>query len=136
MNDNPVMLYDGVCNLCNRSVRFVLERDSRHLFRFASLQSKEAQAILSRYGVTIQMDTIYLVQDGELHDRSSAALRIMAKLSAPWPLMAVFLVIPKPLRDWVYNIVGKNRYRLFGRTDACQLPDEAVRRYFLDLDQD
>ncbi|WP_417460576.1 thiol-disulfide oxidoreductase DCC family protein [Kordiimonas sp.] len=136
MSDNPVMLYDGVCNLCNRSVRFVLKRDKAHRFRFASLQSSEAQAILAVHGVTIEMDTIYLVMDGKLYDRSSAVLRIMAKLSALWPLMVVFLVIPKSVRDWIYNKVGENRYRLFGRTDTCQLPDKDVRQYFLDINRD
>lgn len=136
MSDNPVMLYDGVCNLCNRSVRFVLKRDKAHRFRFASLQSKEAQAMLAAHGVTIEMDTIYLIMEGKLYDRSSAALRIMAKLSALWPLMVVFLAIPKLVRDWIYNKVGENRYWLFGRTDTCQLPDKDVRQYFLDINQD
>ncbi|WP_417464716.1 thiol-disulfide oxidoreductase DCC family protein [Kordiimonas sp.] len=136
MSDNPVMLYDGVCNLCNESVRFVLKRDKKHRFRFAALQSKAAQELLAAHNVTIQMDTIYLLMNGQLYDRSSAALRIMGRLSALWPLIAVFLIIPKPVRDWVYNKVGTNRYRLFGRTDECQIPDKSVRRYFLDLDQD
>ncbi|TNE61184.1 MAG: DUF393 domain-containing protein [Alphaproteobacteria bacterium] len=127
------MLYDGVCNLCNGMVRFIIRRDRHALFRFAAVQSDYAAAVLARFGKVWQDDTFYLLLDGRLHDRSSAALRIMARLRFPWPMMAVFLLVPKPLRDWVYNLVARNRYRLFGRTDACQIPDKSVLERFLDL---
>ncbi|MCJ9427866.1 DCC1-like thiol-disulfide oxidoreductase family protein [Kordiimonas sp. A6E486] len=129
----PLMLYDGVCNLCNGMVRFILKRDRRALFRFASVQSDYAAQALMRFGKVWEGDTFYLILDGRLYDRSSAALRILARLSFPWPMMAVFLIVPKPLRDWVYGLVAKNRYRLFGRTETCQMPDKSVRDRFLDL---
>ncbi|WP_417451083.1 thiol-disulfide oxidoreductase DCC family protein [Kordiimonas sp.] len=136
MSEAPVMLYDGVCNLCNDSVRFVLARDTDNKLRFASIQSTVAARLLAGFGVQSKLDTIYLIADGKLHDRSSAALRICGYLGFPWRLMTVFLILPKPLRDAVYNCIGRNRYRWFGRTDACQIPTESVRKYFLDLSED
>ncbi|WP_262690652.1 thiol-disulfide oxidoreductase DCC family protein [Kordiimonas aestuarii] len=136
MSDVPIMLYDGVCNLCNSSVRFVLKRDTKNIFCFAAIQSHVATELLSGFGVTAQLDTIYLVLDGKLYDRSSAALRIAAKLRFPWRLLAIFLIVPKPLRDAVYNWIGRNRYRWFGRTESCQIPHQDVRKYFLDLSED
>ena len=132
----PIMLYDGVCNLCNSSVRFVLKRDKAGEFRFVALQSARAAQLLAPFDVAVKMDTIYLIMDGKLYDRSSAALRIMRRLAFPWPLMAVFLAVPKPLRDAVYNWIGRNRYRWFGRTDTCQLPDKTLRARFLDQSED
>jgi predicted DCC family thiol-disulfide oxidoreductase YuxK len=132
----PIMLYDGVCNLCNSSVRFVLKRDKAGIFRFAALQSAKACELLEPYGTKVGLDTIYLIENGRLYDRSSAALRIMRRLRFPWPLMTIFLVVPKPLRDIVYNWIGRNRYRWFGHTDACQIPDAAVQNRFLDQSED
>lgn len=132
----PILFYDGVCNLCNGTVRFVLTRDSKQVFRFAALQSDYARDALTRLGVNPELDTIYLLKDGVLHDRSSAALRIASQLRFPWPTMAVFLIVPKPLRDAVYNWVGRNRYRWFGRTDTCQIPDTDARDRFLDQSED
>lgn len=132
----PIMLYDGVCNLCNSSVRFVLKRDKAGVFRFAALQSAKAKQLLAPYEMGIGLDTIYLIEDGRVYDRSSAALRIMRRLRFPWPLMAVFLIVPKPLRDAVYNWVGRNRYRWFGRSNTCQVPDAKVQNRFLDQCED
>ncbi|WP_020399533.1 thiol-disulfide oxidoreductase DCC family protein [Kordiimonas gwangyangensis] len=134
--NGPILFYDGVCNLCNGTVRFVLTRDSKQVFRFAALQSDYARDALTRLGVNPELDTIYLLKDGVLHDRSSAALRIASQLRFPWPTMAVFLIVPKPLRDTVYNWVGRNRYRWFGRTDTCQIPDTDARNRFLDQSED
>jgi predicted DCC family thiol-disulfide oxidoreductase YuxK len=127
----PILFYDGVCNLCNGTVRFVLKRDRKQAFRFAALQSDYACDALARFGVTPELDTIYLLDGGVLYGRSSAALRIARQLRFPWPLMTVFLIVPKPIRDGVYNWVGRNRYRWFGRTDACQIPDANARNRFL-----
>ena len=133
---SPVMLYDGVCNLCNDSVHFVLRRDKAAIFRFAALQSGIARELLAPFDIRPELDTIYLIEEGKLYDRSSAALRIMQRLRFPWPLMAVFLIVPKPLRDAVYGWVGRNRYRWFGQTEACQIPDQNVRNRFLDQSED
>ena len=142
MTEAPIMLYDGVCNLCNGSVQFVLKRDRHHVLRFCALQSATAPRLLADFETpTFQagagaLDTIYLLDKGRLYDRSSAALRIAWKLKFPWPLLAMFLIVPKPLRDAVYNWVGRNRYRWFGRSETCQIPDAAARQYFLDHSAD
>ncbi len=130
---HPIMLYDGVCNLCNGTVRFILRRDREGMFRFAAMQSRVAEEILAGFDKKWEGDTFYLVLEGKLYDRSSAMLRIMKRLRFPWPLMSVFLLVPKPLRDMVYNCVARNRYRWFGRTDACQIPDKDILNRFLDL---
>ena len=134
--NGPILFYDGVCNLCNGTVRFVLKRDSKQIFRFAALQSDYARSTLARLDVTPELDTIYLLKGGMLYDRSGAALRIARQLRFPWPMMTVFLIVPKPLRDAVYNWVGRNRYRWFGRTDTCQIPDVDARNRFLDQSED
>ena len=135
-NAHAVMLYDGVCNLCNGSVAFVLKRDRSHLFRFASLQSDVAHHMLDHFGIVAQLDTIYLIEGNRVYDRSSAALRMLQRLGFPWAGMALFLLVPKPLRDAGYNFIGRRRYRWFGHADHCQRPTPDVRKYFLDQGDD
>lgn len=127
--DGPVILFDGVCNLCTASVRFVIARDRRRRFRFASLQSPVAQKLL---GAPSPLDSVVLVMDGATYRKSTAALLIARRLDGLWPLLAVFLVIPRFVRDAVYDWVGNRRYRLFGRTDACWTPGPELAGRFLD----
>ena len=115
----PVILFDGVCNLCTGSVRFVIARDSRKRFRFASLQSPIAERLLGR---RTDLDSVLLLQDGQVYRKSTAALKIMRQLDGLWPLLSVFLIVPRPLRDWVYDWIGNRRYRMFGRTNECWMP--------------
>lgn len=130
--DGPLVLYDGQCGLCNRSVQMILRHDRRGTFRFAALQSELGQALLRRHGLPAgAIDTVVLVDDGEAFTRSRAALRIAGKMDRPWPLMRAFGIVPRPLRDVVYDWVARNRYRWFGRTDACMLPPPEVRARFL-----
>lgn len=130
----PVVLFDGVCNLCTASVQFIVARDPRGTIRFASLQSRAAGRLLAPLGVTPapEPQTVLLLEDGRLYTRSTAALRIARKLSGLWPLLIVFLAVPRPLRDAVYDFIGRHRYRWFGRTEACWLPTPALRARFLD----
>ncbi|HEX2202676.1 MAG TPA: thiol-disulfide oxidoreductase DCC family protein [Longimicrobium sp.] len=128
----PVVLFDGVCNFCNASVNFIIDRDPRGRLRFAALQSEAGEAFLRGAGMpTADFDTVVLVEDGRVHTRSDAALRIARRLSGAWPLLAAFRVVPRPLRDLVYDLVARNRYRLFGKRDACMLPSPEVRARFL-----
>lgn len=136
---NPILLYDGVCGLCNRFVKFILKRDHNDRFRFAALQSEYAAKILARHGVNaLDLDTVYLVssygQAGErLTNRSNAAIAVFAELGGFWSVVSGFLrVIPRPVRDWGYNLVARSRYRIFGRYDSCPLPDPKDRQRFLD----
>ncbi len=136
---NPILLYDGVCGLCNRFVQFVLKRDRNDRFRFAALQSDFAGAILARHGVSAaDLDTVYLVRDfqqaGEsVANRSDAAVAVLSALGGFWSFVSRLLgILPRPLRDWGYNIVAGNRYRIFGKYDICPLPDPRERHKFLD----
>ncbi len=126
-----VIYFDGVCGLCNRFVDFVLTRDHERRFRFAPLQGTTAMARLGDPGV-VDPTTIVYEEDGVLFDRSTAALRIVAGLRGVWTLVAVFQLIPRPIRDAVYDWVARHRYGWFGRRDACRVPTAEERAVFLD----
>jgi len=130
---SSVILFDGVCNLCNGFVTFVIARDPAGRFQFGPLQSQAAQRLLgsidSHEG---SPDSVVLVENGRVWTRSAAALRIARGLSFPWPLAYVFVVIPRPLRDWIYNLVARNRYRWFGKRDVCMVPTPELRARFID----
>jgi predicted DCC family thiol-disulfide oxidoreductase YuxK len=139
-HSNPIILYDGVCGLCNRLVRFVLKHDSRAKFSFASLQSRFAATVLQRHGVNPDdLDTMYLVSDCQqsterLASRSDAATLILRGLGGFWrTLAALFGLAPHGLRDWSYNLIARNRYRIFGKYETCMLPEEKYRHRFLDI---
>jgi predicted DCC family thiol-disulfide oxidoreductase YuxK len=136
--DAPIILYDGVCGLCNRLNRFVLARDPAGRFRFASLQSTVAAEILGRHGRDPQdLDTLYLVlaprrPDERLLRKSDAVLWIVRELGGLWRLSGVLRLLPRVVRDAGYDVVARARYRVFGRYDACPLPDPRHRARFLD----
>lgn len=136
---NPILLYDGVCALCNRTVQFVLKRDPAGRFRFASLQGTFAAGILARHGMQADtLDTVYLVLNHEsagesILGRSDAIVAVLKQLGRFWRVLAfAFGVVPRPLRDWMYRLVAANRYRIFGRYDACPVPRPETRDRFLD----
>lgn len=130
--DGPVVLYDGTCGLCDRSVQLILRHDRRGRFRFAALQSDLGRALLERHGVPVNaLDSVVLVEDGHAYLKSRAALRIARGMDAPWPALRVLGVIPRPIADFFYDRVANNRYRMFGRVDACMLPPPEVRARFL-----
>jgi predicted DCC family thiol-disulfide oxidoreductase YuxK len=137
---NSVILYDGVCGLCNRLVQFILKHDSRDRFRLAPLQSDFAARVLRRHGATPEdLDTMYVVLDHALPEerlasRSEAAVVILQELGGSWTIFGVMLrALPVRLRNWGYNLVARNRYRLFGKFGTCPIPDPKDRRKFLDL---
>lgn len=131
---NPVLLYDGVCGLCNRLVRLVLKHDSQAHFRFASLQSAYAARILQRLALDPHdLDTLYVVEGEELVTRSDAVIVILRKLGGFWLAVAATLrVFPKSLRDWGYSVVAHHRYSVFGKYESCPLPEKKYRDRFLD----
>jgi predicted DCC family thiol-disulfide oxidoreductase YuxK len=130
--DGPVVLYDGTCGLCDRSVQLILRHDRRGRFRFAALQSDIGRALLERHGLPVDaLDTVVLVEDGRAWQKSAAALRIARGMDAPWPAFRAFAIVPRPVRDFFYDRVAKSRYRIFGRVDACMLPPPEVRARFL-----
>jgi len=137
---HPIILYDGVCGLCDRLVQFVLKRDRDDRFQFAALQSAFARAILQRHGLNPDLlDTFHLVFDyGESSERvlarSDTVSAALDQLGGSWRVLAkLFDLFPTQFRDWQYNLIARNRYQLFGKRDACTLPDPKVRHKFLDL---
>lgn len=129
---HPVILFDGVCNLCNGLVQFVIARDPAARFRFASLQSGAAASLLTlRPNAAATPDSIVLFENGRRYTQSLAALRIARGLGFPWSLAYGLAAVPKPLRDMVYDWVAQNRYRWFGRRDACMVPTSELRGRFL-----
>lgn len=124
-----VVLFDGVCNLCNGMVQFVLARDPGERFRFASLQSDAARRLLQG---DVPVETIVLVEAGKTYRKSAAALRIARGLRFPWPLLFGFMVVPRPLRDAVYDWVARHRYAWFGKRESCPVPTPGLRQRFMD----
>ena len=127
-----VILFDGVCNLCNGSVQFVIKRDSARYFRFASLQSDAAARVLADAGHAGAVpDSMILVEDDKVWFKSTAILRIARHLRFPWSAGYAFIAIPRPLRDWIYDLVARHRYRWFGKKDQCMVPTPELRNRFL-----
>lgn len=128
-----VVLYDGVCNLCDGTVQFLLEKDREAKLSFASLQSPYAQAILKEKGVTVTSppESIFFWDEGQLYGKSEAAFRILKNLPAPWSWLSALSNVPGPIRDSVYGLIAKNRYRWFGKEDQCLLPKPEWKSRFL-----
>ena len=132
MTDQRIILFDGICNLCNNAVKFVLKRDKNSTFKFASLQSDVAKKLLHNKEVPdIDAGTFVLIENGIIFTRSTAALKVCKYLSGFWPLMTAFLFVPQLIRDWVYNLISKNRYRWFGKRETCMIPSPEVKNKFL-----
>ncbi len=159
---HPVLLFDGICNLCNWAVEFTIARDAGGYIRFASLQSKTAQQLLSHYtpatekglaadfGARFNADlnaelmddsplntfqSVVLLEGGEIYTESTAALRLLRYLRMPWPLFSVFQMIPRPARDAMYRFIAKHRYHWFGKREACMVPSPDVAIRFLDMEE-
>lgn len=127
-----VILFDGVCNLCSKSVQFVIDRDPGERFRFCALQSDVGQEILGQRGLpSTEFDSLVLIDGDRIYQRSDAALRICAGLRAPWSWLGVLRVVPRPLRDAGYKLIARNRYRWFGRAASCRLPTDELKDRFL-----
>ncbi len=131
-SNHPILLFDGVCNLCNASVQWILKRDQQGQFRFAALQSEVGQHFLQKHGLAAKdFDTAVLVIGEQIFLRSDAALEIVRRLGGFWRLLYFFKILPRPLRNAVYNLVARNRYRWFGHREECMLPKPAWKERFL-----
>ena len=131
-DSHPVLLFDGVCNLCNRWIQFVIERDPDARFRFAPLQSSVAQQLLAETGYEGEtLDSVVLVQDGEYYDRSDAVIRTARQLGGIYRLLGPFRFVPARLRNISYDFVATRRYRWFGKRDACMMPTPETEKRFL-----
>ncbi len=136
---HPIVLYDGVCGLCNRLNQFLLKRDRQDRLRFASLQSSLAESLTRRHGANPKdLDTVYVVVDHNLPSehllsRSDAIIYVLTQLGGMWKAMGLAKILPEGLRNIAYNIVAKNRYRVFGKHDSCMLPDPKNKEKFLEV---
>jgi predicted DCC family thiol-disulfide oxidoreductase YuxK len=129
---HPIVLFDGVCNLCNGSVTFIIEHDPGGRFHFASLQSEAAQALGEEYGFDpSELDTIVLIENGRVYTKSDAAVRIARRLRGPARRWAAARHLPRPLRDSLYDLVARNRYRWFGQRQECMVPTPELQSRFL-----
>jgi predicted DCC family thiol-disulfide oxidoreductase YuxK len=129
---HPTLFFDGVCNLCNSSVDWVVRHDKKGLFRFASLQGETAKRVVPEYANEEGLSTVVLVDESGKYVRSSAAMRVLKHLGGFYGFLgSVGLLIPRPLRDWGYRTIAKNRYRWFGQKDTCRLPSPQERALFL-----
>jgi len=130
--NNPIILFDGVCNLCNGAVQFVIRNDKKKLFRFAALQSEAGIELSKKHKLpTDSMKTFILIENNQVYTRSTAALRVGKMLGGALALGYVFIIVPPVIRDGVYNWIAKNRYRWFGKKESCMIPTPDLRERFL-----
>ncbi|MFM7709349.1 MAG: thiol-disulfide oxidoreductase DCC family protein [Ferruginibacter sp.] len=128
----PIVLFDGVCNLCNHSVQFIIKRDPDARFRFAALQSPVGEALCQQYGIDpTKTDSVILIQNKKAQTHSSAALRIARQLRGPVKILYLLIIIPYFLRDLVYNLIARNRYRWYGKKESCMIPTPDLKSRFL-----
>jgi len=133
MYQQPVVLFDGVCNLCNSSVQFILKRDKKKQFLFASLQGKAGQALLRQFNLPVNELFSFILVDGDrYYVRSTAVLQMLKRLGGGWRLLYAFIIIPRFIRDAVYNWIARNRYKWFGKQESCWVPTPELRSRFLD----
>ncbi len=129
---SATILFDGVCNFCNSSVNYVIARDPDGYFKFAALQSEAGERLTREHGIdTANVDSVVLIEDGRSYVRSAAALRVAKKLGFPVALLYAFIIIPRPIRDLLYDAFAKRRYKFFGERDACMMPTPEIRARFL-----
>lgn len=129
---NNLILFDGVCNLCNGAVNFVIDHDTKNIFRFASLQSEVGQQILVTNNLNASdFNSFILVKNNKILQKSTAALTVAVELGGWWKLLGVFFIFPAIFRDIFYNFIAKNRYRWFGKAESCRMPTPELRSKFL-----
>jgi len=130
--EHKIILFDGVCNLCNSAVTFIIKKDKKNMFKFAALQSEMGLQLISKFNIdTKKVDSIILVDDERYYEKSAAALHISKELSGGYPLLYSFMVFPKFIRNWVYDYIAKNRYKWFGKKESCMIPTPDLKSKFL-----
>ncbi len=134
-NHHAIILFDGVCNLCNSSVQFVIKRDKKEQFRFAALQGEFGRQVLDQYKNKLPartMDSFILLEKDDLYTQSTAALRVARRLPGGWRLLYAFMIVPRFIRDGVYKLIARNRYKWFGKKESCMIPSPSLKARFLD----
>ncbi len=132
INDIAIILFDGVCNLCNSSVQFVINHDRKDKFRFASIQSEIGESLLKKFNINRSItDSLILIENNRAYTQSTAALRIAKELNGLHPLLYLFIIVPPFIRNAVYDLIAKNRYKWFGKREECMIPTDELRRKFI-----
>jgi predicted DCC family thiol-disulfide oxidoreductase YuxK len=131
MKETPVILFDGVCNLCNGAVNFIIRRDVQKKFRFAALQSDAGKKLREKFSIRPDVETILLISDGQVHKMSGAVLRIARELSFPYSLLYGFIIVPPFIRNAVYKYIARKRYQWFGKQESCMMPTPDITERFL-----
>jgi predicted DCC family thiol-disulfide oxidoreductase YuxK len=133
LQENPnIILFDGICNLCSAFLIFVYERDKRAIFNFAWIQSNQGKQILNYLGLlTKHYETIVYIENGKTYLKSSAFLKIVKHLRFPWPILWVSIIVPRFLRNWLYDIIARNRYKIFGKKEKCMVPTGELTSRFI-----
>ncbi|MBS1919408.1 MAG: thiol-disulfide oxidoreductase DCC family protein [Bacteroidetes bacterium] len=133
MENKSILLFDGVCNLCNHSVQFIIKRDKKKRFLFASLQGKTGQELFSKFNLPLNgFNSFVLIENEKAYTRSTGALKVCKKLKGGWRLLYAFIIVPKFIRDGVYNLIAKKRYKWFGKREKCMVPTQELKERFLD----
>lgn len=133
MKYTNVIVFDGVCNLCIWGVKFIIRRDHKNTFHFASIQSTIGPRLLMDHGIqTENIETFLLIKDGKPHTKSDAVFEILSEFKPAWKILLIFRFIPRVFRDYVYRVIAKNRYSLFGKQDHCMVPSPEIKAKFLD----
>jgi len=128
---NPVILFDGVCNLCNGSVQKIIAADPQQQFRFASLQGSFGQQVLKQFHLpSSELSSFILLENNQIFTKSTGALKVARKLSGAWPLLYALILVPRFIRDGVYSIIARNRYKWFGKKESCMVPNAALQNLF------
>jgi predicted DCC family thiol-disulfide oxidoreductase YuxK len=132
VSNKTVVLFDGVCNFCNATINFLIDRDPTDRLRFAAQQSEVGQKLMAEHGVTgLMLNTIVVIDNGQIFTHSGGALRLARYMPMPWKLLTVFWIVPAFLRDAAYKLFAKYRYRMFGQLEACRMPTPEIRAKFL-----
>lgn len=134
--EKPIIIFDGICNLCNRSVQTVIKNDPGGKFMFASLQSQKGQQLLKKFNQPLNdFNSFILIQDDKVYTKSTGALKVAKQLKGGWWLLYIFIIVPKFIRDGVYAWIAKNRYKWFGKREECMVPTPALKERFIEYGQ-
>lgn len=132
MNSQPIILFDGICNLCDGAVQFVIKHDPENQFLFASLQSEAGQRLLKQYKLSVEnFNSFILIQDKKVYNKSTGALKVARQIKGVWSWLYIFIIIPAFIRDTVYTWIAQNRYKWFGKKEACMIPTPELKARFL-----
>jgi len=134
VNQEAIILFDGVCNLCNGAVHFIIDHDFKKKFKFAAIQSEAGNRLMTTFKITssnLTPESIILIENNQVYTHSTAVLKIAKNLKAAWKFFYLFIIVPKKLRDFIYQIISRNRYKIFGRQESCRMPTSELKERFL-----